>query len=193
MTRPERSILFLSVTAEEQGLLGSAYYGENPVYPLEKTVAAINIDGLNIYGPMKDIVVIGYGNSELDDYLIAAAESQGRVVRPDPEAEKGYFYRSDHFSLAKQGVPALYTDTGDDQVEHGVEWTRQKKDEWTATHYHRPSDEYSDDWDLRGAVDDIKLWFIVGYRLANESAFPQWREGSEFKAKRDEMMGAATD
>ena len=192
-TRPERSILFLSVTAEEQGLLGSAYYGENPVYPLEKTVAAINIDGLNIYGPMKDIVVIGYGNSELDDYLIAAAESQGRVVRPDPEAEKGYFYRSDHFSLAKQGVPALYTDTGDDQVEHGVEWTRQKKDEWTATHYHRPSDEYSDDWDLRGAVDDIKLWFIVGYRLANESAFPQWREGSEFKAKRDEMMGAATD
>jgi Zn-dependent M28 family amino/carboxypeptidase len=191
-TRPERSILFLSVTAEEQGLLGSAYYGENPVYPLEKTVAAINIDGLNIYGPMNDIVVIGYGNSELDDYLIAAAESQGRVVRPDPQAEKGYFYRSDHFSLAKHGVPALYTDMGDDQVEHGVEWTRQKKDEWTATHYHRPSDEYSEDWDLRGAVDDVRLWFIVGYRLANESTFPQWREGSEFKAKRDEMMGAAT-
>ncbi|MGD8698166.1 MAG: M28 family metallopeptidase, partial [Gemmatimonadales bacterium] len=177
-TPPRRSILFMAVTAEEQGLLGSAYYGENPIYPLEKTVAAINIDGLNVYGPMKDIVVIGHGNSELDDYLIAAAESQGRAVRPDPQAEKGYFYRSDHFSLAKQGVPALYTDTGDDHVEYGIEWTQQKKDEWTATHYHRPSDEYSDDWDLRGAVDDIKLWFVVGYRLANESTFPNWREGS---------------
>jgi len=191
--RPQRSILFMAVTAEEQGLLGSAYYGENPVYPLEKTVAAINIDGLNTLGPMKDIVVVGYGNSELDDYLIAAAETQDRTVRPDPQAEKGYFYRSDHFSLAKQGVPALYTDTGDDHVEHGIEWTQQKKDEWTATHYHRPSDEYSDDWDLRGAVDDIKLWFVVGYRLANEATFPKWREGTEFKAKRDEMMGESTD
>ncbi len=190
---PQRSILFMAVTAEEQGLLGSAYYGENPVYPLEKTVAAINIDGLNTYGPMKDIVVIGHGNSELDDYLIAAAGTQGRTVRPDPQAEKGYFYRSDHFSLAKQGVPALYTDTGDDHVEHGIEWTQQKKDEWTATHYHRPSDEYSDEWDLRGAVDDIKLWFVVGYRLANEATFPKWREGTEFKAKRDEMMGESTD
>ncbi len=192
-TPPRRSILFMAVTAEEQGLLGSAYYGENPVYPLEKTVAAINIDGLNVYGPMKDVVVIGYGNSELDDYLMAAAETQGRAVRPDPQAEKGYFYRSDHFSLAKQGVPSLYTDTGDDHVEHGVEWTQQKKDEWTATHYHRPSDEYSDEWDLRGAVDDVKLWFVVGYRLANEATFPNWREGNEFKAKRDEMMGGATD
>ncbi len=177
-TPPRRSILFMAVTAEEQGLLGSAYYGENPVYPLEKTVAAINIDGLNVYGPMKDVVVIGYGNSELDDYLMAAAETQGRAVRPDPQAEKGYFYRSDHFSLAKQGVPSLYTDTGDDHVEHGVEWTQQKKDEWTATHYHRPSDEYSDEWDLRGAVDDVKLWFVVGYRLANEATFPNWREGT---------------
>jgi Zn-dependent M28 family amino/carboxypeptidase len=191
-TRPQRSILFMPVTAEEQGLLGSAYYGENPVFPLDKTVAVINIDGLNILGPMKDIVIVGYGNSELDDYLIAAAESQGRAVRPDPQAEKGYFYRSDHFSLAKQGVPALYTDTGDDHVEHGVEWTQQKKDEWTATHYHQPSDEYSEDWDLRGAVDDIELWFVVGYRLANQPVFPNWREGNEFKAKRDAMMGEPT-
>ncbi len=192
-TPTQRSILFMAVTAEEQGLLGSAYYGANPIYPLEKTVAAVNIDGLNIYGPMKDIIVIGHGNSELDDYLIAAARAQGRTVRPDPQAEKGYFYRSDHFSLAKHGVPALYTDTGDDHVEHGMEWTQQKKDEWTATHYHRPSDEYSDDWDLGGAVDDIKLWFVVGYRLANEATFPNWREGTEFKAKRDGMMGESTD
>jgi len=188
-TPPERSILFIAVTAEEQGLLGSAYYGENPVYPLDKTAAAINIDGLNIYGPMNDIVVIGYGASELDDYLAAAAESQGRVLVPDPDAEKGYYYRSDHFSLAKQGVPALYTGTGDDHVEHGPEWTRNEKDTWTATHYHRPSDEYSEDWDLTGAVDDIKLWFIIGYTIANESTFPNWSEGSEFKAIRDSYMG----
>jgi Zn-dependent M28 family amino/carboxypeptidase len=187
-TPPKRSIIFMSVTAEEQGLLGSAYYGENPVYPLEKTVAAINIDGLNIYGRMNDIVIVGYGASELDDYLARAAEMQGRRVVPDPDAEKGYYYRSDHFSLAKHGVPALYTDTGDDNVEHGTEWTREKKDEYTAKHYHAPSDEYSDEWDLSGAVDDIQLWFLVGYWVANESTFPQWSEGSEFKARRDAMM-----
>ena len=190
---PKRSILFMAVTAEEQGLLGSAYYGENPVLPLDKTVAAINIDGLNIYGPTNDIVVIGYGASDLDDYMAAAAKTQDRVVVPDPDAEKGYYYRSDHFSLAKQGVPALYTDTGDDNVEHGVEWTRKKKDEYTANKYHRPSDEYSEDWDLSGAVDDIQLWFLVGYTIVNESTYPNWKEGSEFKAKRDAMMGAGTN
>ncbi len=190
---PKRSILFMAVTAEEQGLLGSAYYGENPVVPLEKTVAAINIDGLNILGPMKDIIVVGYGASELDDYLTIAAETQDRVVVPDPEAHKGYYYRSDHFSLAKQGVPALYTDTGDDHVEYGVEWTRKKKDEYTAENYHKPSDEYSEDWDLSGAVDDIQLWFLVGYTIANESTYPNWKEGSEFKAKRDAMMGTGTN
>ncbi len=188
-TPPARSILLIAVTAEEQGLLGSAYYGENPVYPLDKTAAAINIDGLNVYGPMNDIVVVGYGASELDDYLAAAAESQGRVLVPDPDAEKGYYYRSDHFPLARQGVPALYTDTGDDHVENGPEWTRQQKDAYTSTHYHMPSDEYSESWDLRGAVDDIRLWFTVGYTIANEASFPNWREGSEFKAIRDSYMG----
>jgi Zn-dependent M28 family amino/carboxypeptidase len=191
-TRPERSIIFMPVTAEEQGLLGSAYYGENPIYPLDKTVAALNIDGLNIYGRMKDIVVIGMGNSELDDYLRAAALRQGRAVGPDPEPEKGYFYRSDHFSLSKQGVPALYTHTGEESVEHGVEWTRQKKDEFTARHYHQPSDEYRTDWDLSGAVEDLQLFFMVGYQLANESRFPNWSPGSEFKAKRDAMMTAGS-
>jgi Zn-dependent M28 family amino/carboxypeptidase len=188
-TAPKRSLVFMWTTAEEQGLLGSAYYAANPVFPLDKTVAAINIDGLNIYGPMRDIFVIGYGNSELDEYLVAFADMQGRVVEPDAEAEKGYFYRSDHFPLAKQGVPALYTDTGNDQVERGVEWTRQMKDEWTAQHYHQVSDEYSEDWDLRGAIDDLHLFFLIGQRLANESTFPNWNEGTEFKAVRDAMMG----
>jgi Zn-dependent M28 family amino/carboxypeptidase len=188
-TRPARSIVFWWTTAEEQGLLGSAYYAANPIYPLEKTVGAINIDGLNIYGPMSDIYVIGYGNSELDEYLIEFADRQNREVKPDAEAEKGYFYRSDHFPLAKMGVPALYTDVGDDHVEHGEEWTRQRKDEWTARQYHQPTDEYSEDWDLTGAVDDLHLWFLVGYKLASESTFPNWNEGAEFKAIRDAMMG----
>ncbi len=185
---PKRSVVFFATTAEEQGLLGSAYYAANPIYPAEKTVAAINIDGLNIYGAMRDIVVVGYGNSELDEYLAQAAASQNRTVIPDPEAEKGYFYRSDHFPLAKQGIPALYTDTGSDHVEHGVEWTQQKKDEWIAQHYHKPSDEYEASWDLSGAVEDIHLFFQIGFRLAGETTFPAWKEGTEFKAKRDAMM-----
>jgi Zn-dependent M28 family amino/carboxypeptidase len=187
---PERSIVFWWTTAEEQGLLGAAHYAENPIYPLEKTVAAINIDGLNIYGPMHDIYIIGYGNSQLDDYLVRFAGEQDRVVKPDAEPGKGYFYRSDHFPLAKKGVPALYTDGGDDHVEHGIEWTKQRKDEWTAHNYHQITDEYSDEWDLQGAVDDLHLFFLIGYTLANESTFPGWNDGTEFKAIRDAMMTA---
>jgi len=187
--RPARSIVFWWTTAEEQGLLGSAYYANNPIYPLEKTVGAINIDGLNIYGPMNDIEVIGYGNSELDEYLIEAAATQDRVVRPDAKPQNGYFYRSDHFPLARAGVPALYTSIGNDHVEYGEEWTRQRKEEYTANRYHQPSDEYSEDWDLAGAIDDLQLFFLVGYQLANESTFPSWNEGTEFKAIREAMMG----
>jgi Zn-dependent M28 family amino/carboxypeptidase len=190
-TRPSRSLLFLAVAAEEQGLLGSLHYATNPIYPLAKTVAVINLDGLNIWGPMRDITVIGYGNSELDDYLAAAAETQDRVLRPDPEPEKGYYYRSDHFSFAKQGVPALYADAGIDHVVHGEEWTLERRDEYTANNYHKPSDEYDPNWDLAGAVDDLRLLFRVGYRLANESSFPNWREGSEFRALRDSIMAAS--
>ena len=126
--RPARSLLFLAVTAEEQGLLGSRYYATHPVFPLEKTVAAINMDGLNIFGPMKDVTVIGYGNSELDDYAEAAARRQRREVRPDPEMEKGFFYRSDQFSFVREGVPALYLSGGIDHVEHGETWTREQMD-----------------------------------------------------------------
>jgi Zn-dependent M28 family amino/carboxypeptidase len=190
---PSRSIVFLAVTAEEQGLLGSYYYAANPVYPSTKTVAAINMDALNIYGKMKDITVIGYGNSELEDYLGAAAAEQGRRVRPNPEPEKGSFFRSDHFPFAKQGIPALYADSGIDHVEHGAEWTLAQSDKYTKEKYHKPSDEYDPNWDLSGAIDDLRLLFKVGYRLSMESTFPNWKEGSEFKAKRDADMEAAKE
>jgi Zn-dependent M28 family amino/carboxypeptidase len=188
---PERSVVFLAVTAEEQGLIGSKYYASNPVFPLTKTVATINMDGLNIYGKMKDITIVGYGNSDLDDYLKAAAAEQKRRVRPDPEPEKGYFYRSDHFSFAKQGIPALYTDNGIDHVEKGETWTREQLDKYTAEKYHKPSDEFDPNWDLSGAVDDLRLLFTVGYRLSKETTFPNWKPGTDFKAKRDADMRAA--
>jgi len=173
--RPSRSILFVSVTCEEQGLLGSEYYADHPVYPLDHTVAALNMDAMNIMGPMKDVTVIGYGNSELDDYVIEAAQTQGRIVRPDPEPEKGSFFRSDHFSLAKRGVPVLYTGSGTDHVVHGTEWTRAQRDKYVAEKYHKPSDEFDPAWDLSGTVDDLRLLFKIGYRLAGESTFPKWK------------------
>ena len=185
---PSRSVLFLAVTAEEQGLLGSQYYGTHPVVPLATTVAAINMDAMNINGRMRDVTVIGYGNSELDTYVEEAAQVQHRVVRPDPEPEKGYFYRSDHFSLAKVGVPAVYAESGKDNLEHGEAWTRERDDEYRAQRYHQPADEYDPAWDLTGMVDDLQLLFTVGFRLARGREFPNWREGTEFKAMRDQML-----
>ncbi len=187
-TRPQRSVMFLAVTAEEQGLLGSEYYATHPVVPLVKTVGAINMDGLNVIGRMRDVTVIGLGYSELDDYLAQAARAQGRRVRPDPESEKGFYFRSDHFSFARQGVPALNADAGIDHVEHGEQWTLERRAEYTAEKYHKPADEYDPDWDLSGLVDDLRLVFRVGYALAADSAFPNWREGTPFKATRDSMM-----
>ena len=185
---PARSVMFLMVTAEEQGLLGSQYYASRPLYPLNKTVAEINVDGLNIWGPTRDLTVVGLGNSELDDYVSAAAKEQGRVIHSDPEPEKGYFYRSDHFSFAKQGVPALYTEEGVDNVEHGEAWGREQKEKWTAEQYHKPADQYSPDWNLEGAVLDLRVLFAVGDRLARETTWPNWRAGNEFRSKRDGMM-----
>jgi Zn-dependent M28 family amino/carboxypeptidase len=182
---PARSVVFMPVTAEEQGLLGSEYYASNPVFPTSQTVAAINIDGLNIHGSMRDLVVVGYGASELDAVLEEWASSVGRVLRPDPEAEKGFYYRSDHFNFAKVGIPALYTDAGIDHVVHGEEWTLARREEYTAQNYHQPSDEYDPAWDLAGAMDDLHLYYAVGYDLANSDAWPNWREGNEFKAARD--------
>jgi Zn-dependent M28 family amino/carboxypeptidase len=185
---PRRSMLFVAVTAEEQGLLGSQHYAVTPIYPLAKTVANINIDGINQWGRTKDITVIGLGASDLDDYLRDAAAEQSRTLRPDPEAEKGFYYRSDHFNFAKQGVPALYTDTGVEFVGKPAEYSKQKRDEYTERDYHTPSDQIKPDWDLAGAVDDAELMAAVGYRVANADKFPEWKPGNEFRAKREEML-----
>lgn len=183
--KPKRSILFLFVTAEEQGLLGSEFYATNPLYPLEKTVANINLDGVNQWGRTRDITVVGMGASDLDDVLRSAAQTQGRVLSPDPESEKGFYYRSDHFNFAKVGVPALYTDTGVNFVGKDEAFSKAKRDEYTATDYHKPSDEIKVDWDLSGAVEDVQLMFLVGYNVANTDRWPEWKLGNEFKAKRD--------
>jgi len=187
-TPPRRSMLFLSVTAEEKGLLGSRYYAENPIYPLAKTLADINMDVLNVYGPTRDVTVVGLGNSSLDDVLRQAAAEKHRVLRPDPQPEVGGFYRSDHFNFAKQGVPALDPDSGIDYVGKPAGWGLKKREEYTENDYHKPSDEIKPDWDLAGAVEDLKLFATVGYRVANASAYPVWSPGTEFKARREAML-----
>ena len=185
---PQRSILFLAVTAEEQGLLGSDYYATNSIYPLTKTVAVINMDALNIYGRMKDIRIVGYGQSELDDYVKAYAEEVGRVVLPNPTPEKGSFFRSDHFPFAKQGVPALSAGSGIQHLEKGEEWGLAQTEKYIREKYHKPSDEYDPNWDLTGMLDDLNMYFKIGYSLSMEDTFPNWKEGSEFKLKRDTDM-----
>jgi Zn-dependent M28 family amino/carboxypeptidase len=185
---PKRTTLFLMVTAEEQGLLGSQYYAEFPVYPLEKTLAVINIDGMNQWGRTKDLTVIGLGASELDDYAQAAAAEQGRVLRPDAEPEKGFYYRSDHFNFAKKGVPAFDPDAGIDFIGKPAGYGKQKRDEYTNHDYHAPSDEIKPDWDLTGAAEDAKLLLAIGYRVANADKFPEWKAGNEFKAIRDKAL-----
>jgi Zn-dependent M28 family amino/carboxypeptidase len=188
---PKRSILFLAVTAEEKGLLGAKYYAENPLYPRERTLANINMDGLNQWGRTKDVVIVGYGNSTLDDTLVEAASAQGRVVKPDAEPEKGFFYRSDHFEFAKQGVPALYTDEGTEFIGKPEGYGMQKRKEYTDRDYHKVSDDVKPDWDLSGAVEDLRLLFQVGYRVAQGEKWPEWKPGTEFKARRDEALKRA--
>ena len=188
---PRRSILFLSVTAEEKGLVGSRYYAENPIYPLERTVANINMDGLNQWGPTRDITVVGLGNSTLDDVLRTAAAQKHRVLRPDPEPEKGFYYRSDHFNFAKVGVPALDPNDGIDFIGKPPGWGKMKRDEYTEHDYHKPSDEIKPDWNLSGAVEDLRLLMTVGFRVANADKYPEWKPGTEFKAKREEMLRKA--
>ena len=186
---PKRSILFTMVTAEEQGLLGSQYYSVTPLYPLAKTVADINIDSPNVFAPSKDVTVIGMGASDLDDYLQQAAQEQGRTLRPDPEAEKGYYYRSDHFNFAKQGVPALYIESGHDAAgDKPADYLKKKLDDYEAHDYHAPSDVVKPDWDLSAAALDGQLVFAVGYRVANAGKWPEWKPGNEFRAKREEML-----
>ena len=186
--RPRRSILFLSVTAEEKGLLGSQYYSEHPLYPLRDTLAEINMDGLNVHGLTRDLTVIGLGNSTLDDYVRQVAAEQGRTVRPDPEPEKGFYFRSDHFNFAKQGVPALDPDAGIDYIGRPQGWGLKMLDEFAVNDYHKPSDKVKPDWDLSGAVEDLQLYFSVGYRVADAEKFPEWSPDSEFRAKREEVL-----
>ena len=180
-----RSVVFLAVTAEESGLLGSRWYAEHPVFPLATTVANINIDVLNTYGPMHDIVVVGNGSSELEAYLEEAATAQGRHLVEEPNPERGYYYRSDHFNFAKAGVPALYAESGKDSVEFGKEWGAEQAQDYNENRYHAPSDEYDPNWNLEGAAQDILLYFDVASKLSRESSFPNWLEGNEFKGIRD--------
>jgi Zn-dependent M28 family amino/carboxypeptidase len=183
--RPKRTILFLSVTAEEQGLLGSEYYAEHPLYPLTNTAAEINMDGMNVLGKTRDITIIGLGQSSLDAVTEAAARAQGRVVRPDPEPEKGFYYRSDHFSFAKVGVPALDLDSGIDYIGKPAGWGMKMRDDYTANDYHKPTDVIKPYWNMDGDVQDTQLYMDIGERLANSAKMPQWSAKSEFKAIRD--------
>ena len=184
--QPDRTVVFLSVTAEEQGLWGSAYYAQHPIFPKEKTVANINMDGVNPYGRMKDVSVIGVGQSEMEDLLDEELQKLGRYAAPEPNPVAGYYFRSDHFNFAKIGIPALYFGTGIDHVEKGKDHGKQLQEEYVAEYYHKAADEYDPTrWNLDGAVDDVQLLYQVGRNLANSTRWPGWKEGSEFKAIRD--------
>ncbi|MBM4232983.1 MAG: M28 family peptidase [Gammaproteobacteria bacterium] len=189
--RPERSIVFLAVTLEESGLLGSAYYVANPIFPLKRTVAALNMDAITWGGPTRDVTVVGAGASQLEEYLARAAAKQDRVVREEPTPESGFFYRSDHFNFAKAGVPALYIKLGIEDREKGAEWARTQHAEWTLKHYHKPSDEWVPGTDLRGGLQDIALLHAVGATLAREESLPSWYANSEFRAARERSLKSA--
>ncbi len=187
-TPPRRSVIFLSVTAEEKGLLGSLYYALHPIYPLAKTAAVINMDGLNVLGKTKDVVVVGYGQSNLDDLVKKYAVLQDRVVKPDATPEKGSYYRSDHFSFAQVGVPALDPKSGIDFIGRPAGWGLEQEKAYTAKQYHKPADSFNPNWDLSGAVEDLQLYFEIGDDVANSSTWPMWNATSEFRAKRVAMM-----
>jgi Zn-dependent M28 family amino/carboxypeptidase len=190
-TKPERTIVLLAVTAEEQGLWGSAYYAKNPVYPVNKTLANINMDGLNWYGKTKDLIVVGKGQNDLEDYLKEEAEKVNRTIEFEAHPEAGSYYRSDHFNFAKVGVPALYTSSGIEVTGKDEGYGKSREDEYTNNNYHRPSDEYDSTWVLDGAIDDLELLFQVGKRLAFTDKWPEWKEGSEFKAIREKSITGA--
>ena len=189
--RPSRSMLFLFVTGEEQGLLGSAWYAEHPLYPLAKTAAVLNLDGLNVHGRTRDLTIVGLGLSTLDDTLARAAAHQDRVVKPDPTPEKGAYYRSDHFPFARKGVPSIHAGGGIDFVGQPAGYGLRVRDEYVARDYHKPSDKVRPDWDMSGAVLDLELYLRAGYEIADSDAWPAWKPGAEWKARREEMLKAA--
>ncbi|MES1156547.1 MAG: M28 family metallopeptidase [Alphaproteobacteria bacterium] len=182
--RAARSVVFLSVTAEEQGLLGSQYYADHPSFAPRQIVADINMDGLQVAGPAHDITVIGHGKSEMDDLIARAAAARGRRVTPDPFPERGSFFRSDQFNFARIGVPVLYTGGGVDLLNGGVERGRALQNDYIANRYHKPQDEILPSWDLSGASQDLGLLYTVGREIADGSSWPQWRPDAEFRAAR---------
>jgi Zn-dependent M28 family amino/carboxypeptidase len=177
--------LFLATTAEEKGLLGAKYYAENPLYPLSKTVANINYDGLNAWGETRDFVVVGLGQTTLEDTLTRLAAGHGRVIKADPQPEKGGFYRNDEFEFAKQGVPTIHCTSGTEYVGKPAGWGMQKREEFIANDYHKPTDVIKAGWDLRGAAADVRLLLELGYAVAQGDKLPEWKEGTEFKARRE--------
>ncbi|MBS1574770.1 MAG: M20/M25/M40 family metallo-hydrolase, partial [Bacteroidetes bacterium] len=186
-TPPERTIVILAVTAEEQGLQGSAYYAQNPIYPAKTTIADINMDGLNYYGPTKDIVVVGKGQNELEDILKEEMDKVNREIDFESHPEAGYYYRSDHFNFAKAGIPALYIESGTKVIGKDSGYGKAIADEYTAKHYHAPSDQFDAKWDFSGAIADLQLLFMVGKKLAYSDVYPKWKNGSEFKATREKQ------
>lgn len=187
-TPPERSILVVAVTAEESGLLGSAYYAEDPVVPLKQTVAGINIDAILPIGETNDIIVVGYGASQIEDRLKMLLEADGKYIVPDQNPSAGYFYRSDHISLAKKGVPMLYADSGVDHVTKGKEFGMEFGEIYTKERYHKVGDEFSADWDMSGIVYTSQLFYELGQNISSTEEWPNWYEGNEFRALRDEML-----
>ncbi|MDF7775871.1 M28 family metallopeptidase [Sphingomonas sp. AOB5] len=181
----KRTMIFLAVTAEESGLLGSKYYAENPVFPLSQTVGGVNMDGVNLNGPAKDFVFTGVGKSELEDLMKKLVEAEGRVVVPEPTPEKGFYYRSDHFSFAKLGVPMFYGESGEDLVNGGKEAGKKAADDYTENRYHQPSDQYDPKWDWSGAIADLNLFFWLGRQLADGDTWPNWYKDAEFRGIRD--------
>ena len=186
--RPARSILFASVTAEEQGLLGSEYLARNLPLPRGLVAANVNIDGASIWGRTADVPVIGLGKSSLDDWIRAIAEMQGRRVVPEAFPDKGSYYRSDHLSFARLGVPAAYLEAGTEVLGRPPGWGREKREAWQEAHYHQPSDDLTPDWNFEGVVEDARLLFLLGVKVANAPRAPVWRPGDEFEAARRKAL-----
>ncbi len=183
-----QAVRLVGITADPQMKLS---FGGHPLYPLARTAMDINMDGMNVHGRTRDIVMIGMGNSTLDEVVADVAHEQGRTVKPDPEPEQGHFYRSDHFSFSKEGVPAFDPDAGIDFIGKPEGWGLEMRRKYTAENYHKPSDKIQGDWDMSGAVQDAQLYFLAGFRVANSDAMPEWKPGTEFKAKRDAMLRSA--
>lgn len=181
---PKRSIVFIALTGEEQGLLGSEYYATHPLFPVKATVADINMDVMNTFGRTTDITIIGKGQSELDDYAAAAAKKQGRTIIPESNPSGGWFFRSDHFNFAKVGIPSLYPGAGEHSLEHDADWVANHRAAYGRDRYHSPFDQFDATWEMSGMVEDIRFLFDVGETLAGESTFPAWRPTSEFNNKR---------